>query len=410
MKGFFHKSQMLAMGKKPATSVARCELCKLYKNCNSPKMPPTGRGYNKVLVLAEAPGAQEDEENRQLVGKSGQFLRERLDEIGIDLDDCMLTNAVICRPENNRTPEESELENCRPFLVKTIEEYQPHVVITLGATALQQLLRPYWTESFGKFQRWTGWQIPLQPLNTWVVPTWHPSFLMREKRGASKDAYAVLELCFKQHLLTAFGLQGRPWKKVPDYKAMVEQVDDATNIIRSMLDHEGMACFDYESNTLKPDNNEAVPVSASITWGKSKPERCIAFPLTDANMKAMRTFLRSPVPKIAANAKFEERWSMRHWKTRVRNWVWDTMTTAHALDNRDTITGLDFQSFVLLGQPTYSGHIKPVLKAKKGVTVNQILSEISLPQLLLYNGLDTITEYEVAVRQMKQLQYKPPWK
>ena len=405
-QGFFKKSELLAMGKKPATLTPRCESCRLYKGCLSPKMPATGEGRLGVLIVAEAPGKTEDERNTQLIGKSGQRLRRTLNEIGIDLDeDCIKTNAIICRPPSNRTPSEDELNYCRPHLVETIEKYKPHLIVTLGATALHQVIRPYWKDDFGEFERWVGWQIPLQSLNTWICPTWHPSYLERDRNE-------VRDLWFKKHLQAAFDLKDRPWKTVPDYKSQVERVNSVVPIIEEMKSYEGIACFDYECNMLKPDSESSVLVSCSITWGKGRSERCVAYPMTPENTIATRQFLRSPIPKIGANIKFEERWSVAKLGTRVRNWVWDTMQCTHVLDNRPKITSNDFQTFVRLGFPIYSSHISPLLKGKGkgGYTVNQILTEISMPQLLLYNGLDTITEFELAIRQMKELGRKPPWK
>jgi hypothetical protein len=94
---------------------------------------------------------------------------------------------------------------------------------------------------------------------------------------------------------------------------------------------------------------------------------------------------------------------MRYFGTRVRNWIWDTMQCAHILDNRRGVTSLDFQAFVRLGFPTYSNHIEPILSAGGTVTVNRILSEISMSQLLEYNALDVITEFELALIQMKEM-------
>lgn len=392
--------------KRPVGLSPRCELCRLYQGCISPKMPVTGEGKLGVLILAEAPGKTEDERNVQLVGKSGQRLRSTLKELDIDLDeDCWKTNSIICRPPSNRTPTPKEMEYCRPHLVETIENLKPTTIITLGDVALKQLLDPYWDLDYGPLGRWVGYRIPLQPLNTWVCPTWHPSYLERE----SKNDY--LAFWFKQHLKEAFELGDRPWKEVPNYKQMVEKVEgNASAIIEEMSGYDGMAAFDYETNCLKPEYQLATIVTASICWGRQHAQRCIAYPMTPENERATKRFLQSDIPKIGANNKFEIRWSMTKFGTPGRYWFWDTMQCSHVLDNRTGVTGNDFVAFTRLGLPPYSSHIKPLLKAGKGVTTNQILSEISMRQLLEYNGLDTISEYEIAVRQMRELGQKPPRK
>ena len=101
--------------------------------------------------------------------------------------------------------------------------------------------------------------------------------------------------------------------------------------------------------------------------------------------------------------KFEQRWTMNKLNTRVRNWVWDTVLNAHIIDSRPNITSVKFQSFALLGLESYDSHIKPFLKSKKGLKVNQILEEIDLQSLLLYNGLDSLTEWHLAMAQAEIL-------
>ena len=93
-KGFFTLSE----SKQPtASKLAQCGLCGLYKHCLSPKMPPSGDGRKKILVVAEAPGENEDKQNTQLIGRAGQRLKFHLKQLGVDLHrDCWKTNAVIC--------------------------------------------------------------------------------------------------------------------------------------------------------------------------------------------------------------------------------------------------------------------------------------------------------------------------
>ena len=84
----------------------------------------------------------------------------------------------------------------------------------------------------------------------------------------------------------------------------------------------------------------------------------------------------------------------------VRNWDWDTMIAAHVLNSQPGVTGLQFQSFVLLGIEPYDEHIKPLLKNVGKSPFNQI-HKIDLRDLLLYNGLDSLCAYKVAMLQMK---------
>jgi DNA polymerase I-like protein with 3'-5' exonuclease and polymerase domains len=117
-------------------------------------------------------------------------------------------------------------------------------------------------------------------------------------------------------------------------------------------------------------------------------------------IEATSLILKSRIPKIGCNIKFENNWTKTHLGHNVKNWWFDTMVAAHVLDNRKGITSAKFQAFVQLGQPSYNDHIEPYLKGKMGL--NKI-HELDLDDLLLYNGLDSLLEYKVAMIQMKQL-------
>jgi len=92
---------------------------------------------------------------------------------------------------------------------------------------------------------------------------------------------------------------------------------------------------------------------------------------------------------------------------RVRNWYWDTMLASHVMDNRPGITSIKFQSFVLLGQSSYDDHIKKFFQSPKGEERNQI-DLIDMDDLLLYNGLDSLLQYKVGIKQMELLGYPTP--
>ncbi|MEM2932346.1 MAG: uracil-DNA glycosylase family protein [Halobacteria archaeon] len=382
----------------------RCDVCNLYKSCKSPKMRPTGSGKANVLVVAEAPGKSEDEKGIQLIGESGTLLRNCLNRIGIDLDeDCIKTNAIICRPPDNRTPTQKELDCCRPNLVKTIEKYNPIVILTLGDKALRQVLSPYWRKDFGQLQRWVGFQIPLQPLNTWICPTYHPAYILRDAQNQ------VLYNTFVGHLRNAFSLKKRPWKNVPDYCSLINITDNVKDIedrINDIINNNKTIAIDYETNMLKPDSEAATCISAAVAWGvHNKLEGCIAYLITPETKELTRKLLLSKVPKIAANIKFETRWSKKFFGASVKNWHWDTMLAAHVLDNRENITSLDFQALVMLGFPDYSSGIEAHFKSFNSNTPSCLLYRIDSSELLKYNALDSILEFELATKQKQMMQY-----
>ncbi len=92
--------------------------------------------YNpKVMIVAEAPGGDEDVSGMPFVGQSGMLLRSYLSEVGFRADDYFMTNTVRCRPPGNRTPTRSEIAACSHWLEEETKRVNPRSVLLLGATA-----------------------------------------------------------------------------------------------------------------------------------------------------------------------------------------------------------------------------------------------------------------------------------
>lgn len=407
MDGFFSESELFV--KSPPSLLPACGVCKLFEQCNSPKMPVSGEGRRKILVLGEGPGRNEDIQGKQFVGESGRFLVDKFARCGVDFRrDCWVTNSVICRPTRkdekgqvrNRKPTDKEISYCRPNLIQTINELQPEIIIPLGSVAVKSLIGWLWKGDVGSIERWLGWKIPCQKLNAWITPNWHPAAIGYEEKNKE-----VMEKLFEKHLSRALKLKGRPFKKVPDYLSQVQCIydpDEAAEAIRKITkDNPSLVAFDYETNCLKSDSDVAKIVSCSLSDG----ETTIAYPWVGEATKATKEFFVSDVAKVAANAKFEIRWTRSKLGVWIKNIVFDTMQAAHILDNRKAITSVKFQAFVLLGQPSYNDHIEPFLEAPRKLGGNAInrIDDINLRQLLVYNGLDSLLEILIARKQMKKL-------
>lgn len=397
-RGFFHGST-LAQSTPPSPTIAQCGACKLYQGCSSPKMPVGGQGGRRVLIVGDAPGANEDNTGKHFTGDSGALLRDALREFGIGMErDCWLTNTLICHPDAKPTTD--QIDYCKPNLQKAIKELAPEIIIPLGQEACRAVFGDIWSEDVGTMARWAGWRIPAQKINAWVCPTYHP----RQVLAAQKQP--VLGLWWRKHLSAAFDLEGRPWDTVPDYNKQIDVImdeDRACALIRKMVERGGPSAFDYECNMLKPEGKAAKILSCSICW---RGKKTIAYPWTRKTREATGEYLRSPMPKIASNKKFEQRWTLQEFGFRVRNWAMCTMNMAHVCDNRRDITSIKFQSFVRIGVPVWNKHIEPYMQANSARDVNQILTQIKMEDLLLYNGLDSLFEYMVAELQEKEMQYE----
>lgn len=379
----------LVAGSRPEVGlVARCGICNLFKNCLSPKMKPFGEGRKKVLLVGEAPGKNEDREGRPFVGKAGGYLRDVLDSIGVDLDeDCLTTNSITCRPEDNATPTPKQIAWCRPNLTNTIRDFDPDVVITLGRPALTSVLGQKW-KSISALEPWVGWTIP-NP-DYWICPTYHPSYLLR-----SQDP--TLDRLFSQHLAAAFALSGKP-DPLPNFKKLVKIAYDAQEVLGAIEGMGKVVALDYETNAAKPCYSASKVHSCALSDGRTT----VSYPWHRETRKVTGDLLFNPrIKKVAYNMKFEEGWTLKEFGRGVEGWDWDGMLAAHCLDNRSGICSLKFQSFVRLGVPLYNKEIEPYLEAHNG-HYNRI-NQADQNALLFYGGMDVYQEFQLAKLQKAEL-------
>lgn len=390
-------------GRRPLYTVPQCGACGLYKTCISPKMPVDGEGRKKILICAEAPGGQEDEQGKPLVGASGQLLQEALALCGIDMrKDCWLTNSVICHPKGNLLPP-TAVDYCRPNVVEAVKTLNPKVILALGSVAVKSLFGWLWREDPGGVERWAGFQVPVQKINAWICPIYHPAAILRKRQQKGTS-----ELWFHRHLQAATALKDRPWGDVPDYKKQIKVYltpdTEVLDRIRVLCESEKPIAFDYETTCAKPEVSGAEIYSVSFSDGES----AFAVPWTGKKLAGVvKEFLTSRVPKVASNLKFEYRWGLKRLGittkgVTARNGAWDTMLAAHVLDNRPGICSIKFQAFRWLGVDAWDAKVKPYLKSVGSSPLNRI-RECDLKELLWYNAMDSFYEFLVAEKQRKAI-------
>jgi DNA polymerase len=174
-----------------AATVRGCRLCGL---CDTRTQTVFGVGDRsaRLMVIGEAPGAEEDRQGEPFVGRAGVLLNSMLRAAGFERGEVYIANVLKCRPPQNRDPSNEEAERCLPYLRRQIELVSPAAVLCVGRIAAQRLL---------------GTELPLARLRgrvhrlgeVPVVVTYHPAYLLRspgEKRKAWDDlkiALGVLE-------------------------------------------------------------------------------------------------------------------------------------------------------------------------------------------------------------------------
>lgn len=144
-----------------------------------------GNEQADILLLGEAPGAEEDRQGIPFVGQSGQLLDKILAAIGLDRTKVYITNILPWRPPGNRTPTTQEVSIFRPYVLKHISLINPKIVVCLGGTASKALLQT--NQSMTQMRgRW----VKIDGIDAEILPTFHPAYLLRspsQKREAWID-------------------------------------------------------------------------------------------------------------------------------------------------------------------------------------------------------------------------------
>ena len=401
-EGFFTNSQIIARSKKTKKSLAKCGSCKLHENCLSPKMKPHGECKKGLMVLAEMPGAREDKLGKQLVGRSGQFLRRKLKRIhNIDLDeDAVKHNATNCRAENNRDPKAFEIESCRPFVLNTVSTYKPKVILLFGQYAVKSLIGHRWKKDLGAITKWRGFAIPDSDFKCWLVPAFHPSYIMRD------TSPKVAEVIFERDLKTAVDLLDTP---LPDY--IYSNEEDRIQILKhpeqinNYLDRlihgdTTLVAFDYEATGRKPHRQGHEVVTAAIS---EHPFHAVAFPIFDEIKHKFKRFLECQhIKKIVHNLNYEKMWSKVIFDADLASVFMDTMLSSHVIDNRRGITSLKFQAYVNFGICDYDSHLDYYMKAERANDFNKI-KQAPMRELLIYNGQDAMFTMRLGLTHMANM-------
>ena len=167
------KTDNLEKLKKSIHSIKNCSLKENATNM----VFSDGNPKSKIMIVGEAPGANEDDEGLPFVGRAGALLDKMLAAIDLDRKKVYISNIINYRPPDNRRPTDEEIKRYLPFITKHIEIINPKTLVLLGSTAMNALIgsevviskmRGKWIEKkFGNCK-------------TSVIVTFHPAFLMRQ--------------------------------------------------------------------------------------------------------------------------------------------------------------------------------------------------------------------------------------
>lgn len=163
--------------------IKKCHLCPLAKTRKN-IVVGEGNPNADLMFIGEAPGANEDETGKPFVGRAGMLLTKIIENVlHLKREDVYIANIVKCRPPNNRVPTLEEVASCKPYLLEQIKIINPKLIVALGSTSYHHLSEDY--------------NMPISKIrgeilefgNAKLIPTYHPSFLLRNP-SAKKDVFA----------------------------------------------------------------------------------------------------------------------------------------------------------------------------------------------------------------------------
>ncbi len=143
----------------------------------------------EVMILGEAPGAEEDRRGLPFVGASGQLMDRMLGAIGLDRDSAYISNILFWRPPGNRNPTTAEVAACMPFVQRHIVLARPRILVFVGGASAKAMLDR--TEGIMRLRgKWYDYQGPGLDHPIPALATFHPAYLLRspgQKRAVWRD-------------------------------------------------------------------------------------------------------------------------------------------------------------------------------------------------------------------------------
>ena len=153
----------------------KCRACPLWEGLTN-LVFGTGDAHARVLVVGEAPGADEDAQGEPFVGRSGQLLTQMLGLAGLTREDVYIANILKCRPPGNRNPQPDEIVACTPWLREQTRAIDPEFIVTVGNFASQFILKTDLgvTKLRGRIHEAGKFK---------VFPVFHPAYALRNRKS-----------------------------------------------------------------------------------------------------------------------------------------------------------------------------------------------------------------------------------
>lgn len=175
-----------------AAEVAACTRCAL-RGGRTQTVFGVGLRDADLMIIGEAPGAEEDRQGEPFVGRAGQLLNAMLRAIGLTRESVYIANILKCRPPGNRDPRPEEAAQCTPYLDEQIALVAPKAILAVGRISAQWLL-----QSESTIGRLRGQVLQYRDTGIPLVVTYHPAYLLRSPQAKVKSWQ---DLCLIRNLI-----------------------------------------------------------------------------------------------------------------------------------------------------------------------------------------------------------------
>ncbi len=377
MDGFFFDPNEIA-GKvivKRVVDENSCTYCGMYRGVQSPMMKPFGDFEANIMIVGEAPGANEDKYGIPFVGKSGDMLKEAFSLYGIDIDkDCVRTNVLQCRPLNN-VFDPAKVEFCYNRLERQIDEYKPHLIFAFGQQAARRLIEPVDVNIPGLSGKSEGFNVihgnvfPIRKYNAWVSLNYHPAYIMREP-----DMLDVFYDDIKkglQYLEYEF-----PKSLVDNTECILCNEEQAIKVLQKRYHYP--VSIDFETNGLQP---YAPDFHLSVVSIAPRFSKAYIIPLSEPSDQVKAAFIDFLKNNDIICHKYDDSCTRAKLGFGIPRWCWDIMVSKHLLDERRGNKSLEFQVYETTGEE-YK-HIVDRAEFDKALITNK-------SNAITYSGLDAI--------------------
>jgi len=288
-----------------------------------------------IMLIGEAPGEEEALKKSPFIGPAGQKLTECIEQAGLKRENLHITNVVPCRPWMNHTPTKREVQYALPFLIKQIQAVKPKVIVLLGGVALQAILNK------SGITKLRGNLLSCKEFNCKVIPTFHPSYLLRNADDTALRDRVVKDLSMAK-IVAETGTTGHT-KIATDYQLI--ETPEAFQQLMANLSKAETVEFDLETTGLEVDKHRIICVGFSYApatgfvvpifvdgseyWGDKQ-----AWVLSE-----LKKFFESDVPKCAHMGSFDMAF-LKAIGINVKNYAYDTLVMHYLLDENARVHGL----------------------------------------------------------------------